>query len=543
MTYAPGARVQSGGDVYQCDAWPQSGWCGISDAYKPGVGWAWRDAWTLVGPCGAGDGGADADAHAEGDAHAVADAHAGPDADAGSHADSGGVMGPAPVTEGGAPGSLDPSLPPCVRTVNVANRGSLATALGVARPGDCIDLADGSYAFPTITAKGTASQPIVIRAANVLKAAVPTGNLDIQNSAYVVVVGLTWTSTGTITLNNCDHCRLSRSRIMRQEMGAAEWTMIGGTSTYCRIDHNDFGPQNQLGNMIQLSGVSSQIVQYTEIDHNYFHDVHYNGGNGWESIRAGLSGWTFSSSHTVIEFNLFENDANDPEIISVKSSDNTVRHNTVRTSAGQISQRHGNRNQYYGNYILGGGVAGSAGIRAFGGLHKFFNNYVEGVTSFGILLEGGESTDTTGLLTDHKEGYDDTVAFNTVLAGGIILGGAHPLGPLNTTVAYNVVKGSLTEQGGSMGTVYLGNFVSGAGGGTDVSRADPKLVGSGGLLLPAPGSPLLGAATMASRFPFVTDDVSGAARPNPPAAGASELPHGAVLYGPLTATDVGPMAP
>jgi hypothetical protein len=327
--------------------------------------------------------------------------------------------------------------------------------------------------------------------------------------------------------------------------------MVDGTSTYCRVDHNDFGPQNQVSNMIQLHGVAGpgmgggQIVQYSQVDHNYFHDVHYNGGNGWESIRAGLSGWTFSSSHTVIESNLFQNDANDPEIISVKSSDNTVRHNTVRTSNGHISQRHGNRNQYYGNFILGGGTGGSAGIRAFGGDHKIFNNYIEGVATFGILLEGGESTDTTGQLTDHKEGYDDTLAFNTVLSGGITLGGSHPLGPLRTTVAYNIVKGSISEGGGSMGTKYLGNFVSGTGGGTDANRVDPKLIMMGEVFIPSSGSPVLGAATMASaQFPFVTDDISGRLRMNPAAVGASELPsEDPALYRPLVAADVGPMAP
>jgi hypothetical protein len=439
---------------------------------------------------------------------------------------------------------------PCLNTVNVTGSTSLASAISAAKPGDCIVMADGNYAFPTVTAKGSPDHPIVIMAANVLKAVVPMGNLVVTDSAYVFVMGLTWPGTGTITLNNCDHCRLARSRIMRQETGDVEWTMIDGTSTYCRIDHNDFGPQNTLGNMIQLHGVAGpgmgggQIVQYSEVDHNYFHDVHYNGGNGWESIRAGLSGWTFSSSHTVIEFNLFVNDANDPEIMSIKSSDNTVRHNTVRTSAGHISQRHGNRNQYYGNYVLGGGVAGSAGIRAFGGDHKFYNNYIDGVTTFGILLEGGESTDTTGALTDHKEGYDDTVAFNTVMTGGITLGGSHPLGPLRTTVAYNIVKGSIAETGGSMGTKYLGNFVSGTGGGTDANRADPQLMMMGEVFVPGSSSPVFGAATMANQlFAYVTDDIGGRPRMNPAAVGANEPLAGTALYGPLTQTDVGPMAP
>lgn len=49
-TYAAGARVQNGVNLYQCKPHPYSGWCGL-EAYAPGSGWAWTDAWTIVGPC------------------------------------------------------------------------------------------------------------------------------------------------------------------------------------------------------------------------------------------------------------------------------------------------------------------------------------------------------------------------------------------------------------------------------------------------------------------------------------------------------------
>jgi hypothetical protein len=49
--YEPGERVMVEGNLYDCKPWPFSGWCGIGDAYEPGVGWAWREAWTLVGAC------------------------------------------------------------------------------------------------------------------------------------------------------------------------------------------------------------------------------------------------------------------------------------------------------------------------------------------------------------------------------------------------------------------------------------------------------------------------------------------------------------
>src|SRR5262245_24780877 len=50
--YRPGERVMVEGNLYACKPWPYNGWCGIGDAYEPGVGWAWRDAWIEAGKCG-----------------------------------------------------------------------------------------------------------------------------------------------------------------------------------------------------------------------------------------------------------------------------------------------------------------------------------------------------------------------------------------------------------------------------------------------------------------------------------------------------------
>src|SRR2546423_5998252 len=123
-----------------------------------------------------------------------------------------------------------------------------------------------------------------------------TGDLNVTG-AYLVVSGLTWPGAGVIKISNCDHCRLTRSRLQRDDTNGGEWVTITGTSKYCRIDHNDFGPQNHGGNMIQLSGAGAQIVQYKRIDHHLFHDVHFSGSHGWESIPARLSGSSYSRAH------------------------------------------------------------------------------------------------------------------------------------------------------------------------------------------------------------------------------------------------------
>jgi chitodextrinase len=43
-----GDQVSHQGAGYRCDV---GGWCSQGGAYEPGVGWAWQDAWTLLGQC------------------------------------------------------------------------------------------------------------------------------------------------------------------------------------------------------------------------------------------------------------------------------------------------------------------------------------------------------------------------------------------------------------------------------------------------------------------------------------------------------------
>ena len=64
---------------------------------------------------------------------------------------------------------------------------------------------------------------------------------------------------------------------------------------------------------------------------------------------------SLSSGYTIVEHNLFEDCDGDPEIVSIKSSDNIIRHNTFRGSYGTLSLRHGNRNKLESNYFFGNG--------------------------------------------------------------------------------------------------------------------------------------------------------------------------------------------
>ncbi|HEY2510425.1 MAG TPA: polysaccharide lyase 6 family protein [Polyangiaceae bacterium] len=464
--------------------------------------------------------------------------------------------GEGPGNGGGETSDAGDALPPCKRVVNVSSTSTLNTAISAAAAGDCITLADGDYAFNTVGSKGTAANPIVIRAKNLGKATVSTKNLALSGAAYVVVQGLLYTSSEGVSLANCDHCRLTRNTFHINETGPISWIQTSGSKGgHNRIDHNELGPKTHEGNLIGLYGSGQTILPYTQIDHNYFHDVGPVVGNGWETIRAGLSGLSHSSGYVTIEYNLFQNTQGDPEVISTKSCDDVVRYNTLRECKGQISIRIGSRNSVYGNYILGNGVAGTGGIRIHGQDHKVYDNYVEAVDDNGVILEGGESEETPQPGAFHYRIYRAQVVYNTIVnaaKAGIQIGGAHPLSPVDCTVANNVVqstKGAMIRESLSpVNTTYLANIVNPTGSATlgltataaQMKKEDPLLVKVGEVLKLSAKSPAIGAAS--GSFPFVTDDIDGDSRTTPD-VGADEYSTAPTARHPLTTADVGPAAP
>lgn len=168
---------------------------------------------------------------------------------------------------------------------------------------------------------------------------------------------------------------------------------VEGTSSHNRIAYNDIGPKKGFGAVVIYDGEGhggERISQYDVIEYNYFHEIGPRVTNGLEAIRLGLSSTSLSSGFIKVQYNLFDGFNGEDEVISVKSSDNIIRYNTILDSYGGIVSRHGNRNSFYGNYIIGDGTTpGSSGFRIYGNDHKIYNNYMEGLTDRVIRLDGG----------------------------------------------------------------------------------------------------------------------------------------------------------
>jgi poly(beta-D-mannuronate) lyase len=430
----------------------------------------------------------------------------------------------------------DDTLPPCKRTVPVPNGAALGGALTAAMPGDCLIAASGEYGAVTIGAKGTAAAPIVLRA-EARGMAVFTGRVNLTGAEYVVIDGFNHTGAAGVTITSGNNNRITRSRF---RLGGGTFVSVTGTSNANRIDHNEFGPLSAAGHYIHPTGMSER----TRIDHNYLHDLAPCGSNGCETISLGCCGVVADAHETfnVVEHNLLVNCDGESEMIGMKSSSNTVRFNTIRSSRGQISFRAGKKNTVHSNYILGEGKAGTQGIRMLDEDHLVYNNYVD-VQAFPLRMQHG---DVPGFPPIRRA----RVVHNTFVVSGapVELGGTgHSIAPMDSSFANNLILGSgtlITEKANGITLQNNVAFVMG-GGSVGVTKPadqlrvmDPMVTKTGAIWRPAAGSVLIDAAM--GSFPFVTHDADGLPRTQPD-IGAHEA--GGMGKGPLTPADVGPDGP
>ncbi len=473
-------------------------------------------------------------------------------------------------------------------TINVNSNATLSSALSSVNPGDTIVLANGSYAGFTVSRSGTASAPIVIEAANQGSATISSGIVNLNGVSYVILQGLSVTTSGGslavdsttrnvgVALVNASNCEVTRCTFrLNSPSGDTFWVMLGGHSDSNRIDYNEFGPQNvttkqnyiaPMGS-VTIAGVTPpsdrtswadgngpvnpNMARNTRIDHNYLHDKPAT-SNGGEAIALGAIGVTgdYQNVNGIVEYNLFVNCDADPEIITVKSSSNTVRFNTIRTCAGMLSLRSGNSSAVYGNIMLQGGKAGSGGIKIYEKDHPVFDNYIDHADQYPILIGAGDAYSSSSF--SHAQVFNAMVVHNTIVNLSnrpVIMGHGSTLAPTDVVFANNIIQGTAAQlydervkPAGS--SVYASNIVWSSGTGVPSSGfqiVNPQLTTVNGLQKLSSSSPAINAANP-SYFSFVTDDMDGQPRDARPDIGADEFSSAPITRIPLTTADVGPLA-
>jgi len=323
------------------------------------------------------------------------------------------------------------------------------TVLTKVNPGDSIIWKDGNYLDVKINFSplnnGTREFPIFFKAQTAGKVSFSGSSQLFIGGNYLLVEGFLF--EGNCTLNNSEnvidfkskdkkvnseanHCRLTNCAIINYSQ-----TEDSGIRNYYV---NLLGSYNEVDNCTftgKINGGPTLVVEYKQ-EKDYvpgsdsapstFHHIHHNyfgyrtySTNGGEQIRVGTSKTSFTHGFNLVEYNYFEDERIEAEIISNKSWDNIYRFNTFIGNDGAVVIRHGQKCLVYGNYINGkSGRNRSGGIRIINPNNTVFNNYLEDI-------EGGKGNSKVpisimdGLKNSPLNGYypadNAIVAYNVVV--------------------------------------------------------------------------------------------------------------------------------
>ena len=248
----------------------------------------------------------------------------------------------------------------------------VASYLKTAQPGDRIYIKDGQYKDMQLKwiGKGTEKSPITIEALNPGKVKIEGGSILRIAGEWLSVSGLHCTDGyapkgSVIEFRNgqelANHCRLTNCVIDKfnpsRRDQAYSYILLYGRHN--RVDHCSLTGKLNLGvTLIVILNDERCLENHHRIDHNYFGE---------------------RPSNTVIENNLFERCSGEVEVISIKSSDNIIRNNTLLECEGVVALRHGDRNTVNDNLFIGNGRRNTGGIRVVNAGHQIYDNVLVGL--------------------------------------------------------------------------------------------------------------------------------------------------------------------
>ena len=304
-------------------------------------------------------------------------------------------------------------------------------AVSNAMPGDTLILAIGEWkdADLVFQGRGTAEKPIVLRAEKAGKV-ILTGRSRLRLAGeYLVVSGLAFLNGSTpgnavIEFRKDKRNLANQSRVtncvidnynQKDRFDSDYWVLLYGRHN--RFDHNYLARKKNHGVTlaVRLNDTLSQ-KNYHRIDHNFFGERPRLGANGGETLRVGVSTYSLTSSHTIIEDNYFYRCNGETEVASIKASDNIIRRNTFFECEGSLVMRHGNRNLVEGNFFIGNNLPETGGLRVINAGHKIYNNYFQDLKGdrfrAALAIMNGVPN---SLINRYHKVKDVEIAFNTFI--------------------------------------------------------------------------------------------------------------------------------
>jgi poly(beta-D-mannuronate) lyase len=289
------------------------------------------------------------------------------------------------------------------------------------------------------------------------------------------------------------------------------------------------------------------MAQNTWIHHNYFYNFENSGFNNSSAIQFGRSWSSLTPAHGLIEYNLFIDSRGENESVSHKASNCIYRYNTFGSGSTELSLRHGNHTEVYGNFFLN-----TDGLRVFGDDHRIYSNYFEG-NNRAIHLGNGRAEVADGAdVKTHDRPDRCEIVYNTLVNNiqNFYMGGRKDgLGATHTTIANNIIQGGgqvAQIRGPNTNATWEGNIVWKTSATGDIPEKGYQSVnpllsenGSSPYHIQA-GSPMIDSGTGA--YSYVKLDMDGQTRSVNRDRGADELSSTPIINRPFTVADVGPRA-
>jgi poly(beta-D-mannuronate) lyase len=374
-------------------------------------------------------------------------------------------------------------------TIKVNSITSLQTAINKALPGDVIVVGNGTYTTTEsiiVGVKGTKEKPISI-GAETRGGVEITGARGFTLSAgaqYIIIEGFRFThATGASGIvAGATHCLITKNlfecKAPPDSKGTKPYLTVSGDDN--EISYNTFQNKTDEGQMLSIQGPGGdRMAKRTWIHHNYFYNFPPK-ANNCSAIQIGLSGRSMDSAFCMVEYNLFIKCAGENEgAICNKACNNIYRFNTFGEGTEELSLRHGNKCQVYGNFFIG-----STGLRFSGDDHKIFSNYFNGCKEAIVCTNGDGEVKEGSKLTCHDRSDRVEVSFNTIVNcrnNFRMPQRENGLGAMAITFSNNIISGGspVSIHGKYTGAVWKENILWNTTGGdipaSGFSLNDPKL--------------------------------------------------------------------
>lgn len=360
------------------------------------------------------------------------------------------------------------------RDIKVNSIAALQQVINNSIPGDQIVLANGIYTTKesiVIKNAGTSVNKITVKAesAGGTEISGTNGFLLIPPASYIIIQGFKFThNTGTNSISaGVTHCLITNNifECLPVNAGTRPYLTVSGDDN--EISYNTFRYKKDEGQMLSIQGPGGEkMAKRTWIHHNYFHDFTPPGKNNCSAIQIGLSSRSMDSAYCVVEYNLFVRTEGENEgAICHKACNNIIRFNTFGERSEELSLRHGNNSQVYGNFFIN-----TTGLRFSGDNHLIYNNYYNGCSKAIVCTNGDGEVSEGSKLTCHDRPDRVKVEYNTIIdckSSYQMPGRNNGMGATGITFSHNIIRGGspVSIEGSYPGSVWKENILFNTSGG------------------------------------------------------------------------------